>query len=159
MMCFSTCNQVALAENVTALREDIRLLQQKEANLTEKLSLQEGHIQALQVNLTEVVHQNNSWFRLKEAAESHLLAAQSQTKACEARKQHLEKQIGSTGKGSIRLLSPITSQHCYHSPRWYSCNDATRLCRSASDNLSSMWRRVKLTGSPTVQEEAEPEPT
>ncbi|MEQ2235743.1 hypothetical protein ILYODFUR_005351 [Ilyodon furcidens] len=38
------CRQknVALAENVTALQEDIRLLQQKEANLTEKLSLQEG---------------------------------------------------------------------------------------------------------------------
>ncbi|MEQ2294400.1 hypothetical protein AMECASPLE_003523, partial [Ameca splendens] len=150
---------VALAENVTALQEDIRLLQQKEANLTEKLSLQEEHIEALQVNLTEAVHQNNSWFSLKEAAEIQLTAAQSQTKACEARKQLLEKQISSTGQRSIRLLSPITSQHCYRSPRWYSCNDATRLCRSASDKLSSMRRRVKLTGSPTVQEEAEPEPT
>ncbi|XP_047231197.1 uncharacterized protein si:ch211-1a19.3 [Girardinichthys multiradiatus] len=89
------CQQknVALAMNVTALQEDIRLLQQKEANLTEKLSLQEEHIEALQVNLTEAVHQNNSWFSLKEAAESHVLAAQSQTKACEARKQLLEKQI------------------------------------------------------------------
>ncbi|MEQ2157604.1 hypothetical protein GOODEAATRI_003444, partial [Goodea atripinnis] len=89
------CRQknVALAENVTALQEDIRLLQQKEANLTEKLSLQEEHIEALQVNLTEAVHQNNSWFSLKEAAEIQLIAAQSQTKACEARKQLLEKQI------------------------------------------------------------------
>ncbi|KAK5600448.1 hypothetical protein CRENBAI_019704 [Crenichthys baileyi] len=146
------CRQknVVLAENVTALQEDIRLLQQKEANLTEKLSLQEERIEALQVNLTEAVHQNKSWFSLKEAAESQRLAAQSQTKACEARKQLLEKQM---------LLSPITSQHCYRSPRWYSCNDATRLCRSASDNLSSMRRRVELTGSPTVQEEAEPGPT
>ncbi|XP_054911318.1 uncharacterized protein si:ch211-1a19.3 [Poeciliopsis prolifica] len=84
---------VVLAENVTALQDDVRLLQHREANLTEQLGLQEERIEALQHNLTQAFHQTESCFSLKTAAESQMAAAQSQTKACESKQQYLEKQL------------------------------------------------------------------
>ncbi|XP_043985194.1 uncharacterized protein si:ch211-1a19.3 [Gambusia affinis] len=84
---------VVLAENITALQDDVRLLQQREANLTEQLGLQKEHIEALQQNLTQAFHQTESCFNLKTAAESQMSAAQSQTKACESKQQYLEKQL------------------------------------------------------------------
>lgn len=89
------CRQekVVLTENVTALQEDVRLLQQKEANLTEQLSLREERIEVLQMNLTQAVHQAETYLSLKAAAESQMLAAQSMTKVCESKQQYLERQI------------------------------------------------------------------
>uniref|UniRef100_A0A3Q2SR57 Uncharacterized LOC105940208 n=1 Tax=Fundulus heteroclitus TaxID=8078 RepID=A0A3Q2SR57_FUNHE len=89
------CRQqnVELTENVTALQEDVRLLQQKEANLTAQLGLQEERVEALQLNLTQAAHQTETCFSLKAAADSQMLAAQSQTKGCESREQYLGKQL------------------------------------------------------------------
>ncbi|XP_032427154.1 uncharacterized protein LOC116725307 [Xiphophorus hellerii] len=84
---------VVLVENVTALQDDVRLLQQREANLTEQLGLQKEHIEALQQNLTQAFHETESCFSLKTAAESQMSAAQSQTKSCESKQQYLEKQL------------------------------------------------------------------
>ncbi|XP_014876995.1 uncharacterized protein LOC106939190 [Poecilia latipinna] len=84
---------VVLAENVTALQDDVRLLQQREANLTEQLSLQEERIEALQQNLTQAFHETESCFSLKMAAENQKSAAESLTKVCESKRQHLEKQL------------------------------------------------------------------
>lgn len=50
-------------------------------------------IEALQQNMTQAVHEKTSCFSLKDAAESQMLAAQSQTKACESRQQYLNKQL------------------------------------------------------------------
>ncbi|XP_008404574.1 uncharacterized protein LOC103463152 [Poecilia reticulata] len=84
---------VVLAGNVTALLDDVWLLQQREANLTERLGLQEEHIEALQQNLTQAFHEAESCFSLKTAAENQKSAAQSLTKVCESKRQYLEKQL------------------------------------------------------------------
>ncbi|KAM4739788.1 uncharacterized protein FYW61_004119 [Anableps anableps] len=80
-----------LTENVTALQEDVRLLQQREANLTKQLRQQEEHIEVVQLNLTQAVHQTESCNSLKAASVSQMLAAQSQTKVCESKQKYLEK--------------------------------------------------------------------
>ncbi|KAG7218854.1 hypothetical protein INR49_019481 [Caranx melampygus] len=43
--------------------------------------LTQDHIEELQNNLTQAVHQTNACVKLQEAAESQMMAAQSQTKA------------------------------------------------------------------------------
>uniref|UniRef100_A0AAQ5X6N9 Uncharacterized protein n=1 Tax=Amphiprion ocellaris TaxID=80972 RepID=A0AAQ5X6N9_AMPOC len=89
------CRQenVVLNGNITVLQEDIEQLRQKEANLTAQISLQEEHIEALEHNVTQAVHQTESCFSLKAAAHSQMVAAQTQTKACESNQQYLQKQL------------------------------------------------------------------
>ncbi|XP_015259322.1 PREDICTED: uncharacterized protein LOC107103960 [Cyprinodon variegatus] len=89
------CQQknIMLAENISALQEDVRLLQQSEANLTEELNLQKEKVEVLELNLTRAVHQTESCYSLKAAAESQMLAAQSQTKACNVEQQYVKLQL------------------------------------------------------------------
>ncbi|XP_041792104.1 uncharacterized protein si:ch211-1a19.3 [Chelmon rostratus] len=89
------CRQenVVLNGNISVLQETIEQLRQTELNLTARLGLQEEHIEALQQNVTQNVHQTTSCYSLKAAAESQMLAAQSQTKACESGQQYLQKQL------------------------------------------------------------------
>lgn len=89
------CRQenVVLNGNISVLLEDIEQLRQKEANLTAQISLQEEHIEALEHNVTQAVHQTESCFSLKAAADSQMVAAQTQTKACESNQQYLQKQL------------------------------------------------------------------
>ncbi|XP_070765287.1 NF-kappa-B essential modulator [Enoplosus armatus] len=89
------CRQenVVLNGNISVLQETIEQLRLTEVNLTAQISLQEDHIEALQQNVTQTVHQTESCFSLKAAAESQMLAAQSQTRACESSQQYLQKQL------------------------------------------------------------------
>ncbi|KAI3369184.1 hypothetical protein L3Q82_026134, partial [Scortum barcoo] len=89
------CRQenAVLNVNISVLQENIEQLHQTEANLTAQLGLKEDHIELLEQNVTQTQHQTTSCFSLKAAAESHMVAAQSQTKACEARQQYLQKQL------------------------------------------------------------------
>uniref|UniRef100_A0A3Q3W6T8 Uncharacterized protein n=1 Tax=Mola mola TaxID=94237 RepID=A0A3Q3W6T8_MOLML len=57
------------------------------------LCLFSENVVALQQNLTQAIHQNASCFSLKAAAESLMLAAQSQTRACQSKQLFLEKQL------------------------------------------------------------------
>lgn len=50
-------------------------------------------VEALQENVTQLLHQTASSLSLKVAAESQMLAAQSQNKACESSQQFLQKQL------------------------------------------------------------------
>ncbi|KAL3047841.1 hypothetical protein OYC64_021915 [Pagothenia borchgrevinki] len=84
---------VVLNWNISALQEKVELLRQTKTNLTAQIVLQEDHIEALQQNVTEAGHQRESCFSLRAAAESQMLAAQSQTRACESREQYLLKQL------------------------------------------------------------------
>nr|XP_020464719.1 uncharacterized protein LOC109965213 [Monopterus albus] len=79
--------------NISVLREDIEQLRQMEANLTAQLRLQEDHIEELQQNLTQAFHKTESCFSLKDAAQSQMQAAKSQTRACESNQQYLQKQL------------------------------------------------------------------
>ncbi|XP_054458134.1 uncharacterized protein si:ch211-1a19.3 [Anoplopoma fimbria] len=89
------CRQenAVLNGNISVLQQRVEQLLQTEANLTAQISLQDDHIEALQQNLTQAGHQRESCFSLKAAAESQMLAAQSQTRACESRQQYLHKQL------------------------------------------------------------------
>ncbi|KAM7012755.1 uncharacterized protein LKV04_000314 [Tautogolabrus adspersus] len=89
------CRQenLVLQANVSVLQENIEQLRQTEANLTAQLSLQEDQIDALKDNVTQAAHQTNASLSLRTAAESQMLAAQSQTLACESGKQYLQKQL------------------------------------------------------------------
>lgn len=49
------------------------------------------HIETLQQNLTQSFHQTNACHRLNDAAQSEMLAAKSQTKACESELQYHKK--------------------------------------------------------------------
>lgn len=84
---------VVLNGNISALLDDIEQLRQTEANLTAQLRLQEDHIEVLQHNVTQSNHQTMSCLSLKMAAESQMVAAQSQTEGCESGKQYLQKQL------------------------------------------------------------------
>ncbi|CAK6983811.1 uncharacterized protein si:ch211-1a19.3, partial [Scomber scombrus] len=79
--------------NISALTEEVEQLRQTETNLTAQLRLQEDHIEILQLNLTQVQHQTESCISLKAAAHSQMLAAESQTKACESNQLFLNKQL------------------------------------------------------------------
>lgn len=57
------------------------------------LCLFSENVVALQQNVTQAIHQNVSCFSLKAAAESLMLAAQSQTRACQSKQLFLEKQL------------------------------------------------------------------
>lgn len=89
------CRQenVVLNGNISVLQENLEQLRQLEANLTAQISLQEERIDVLQDNVTQTGHQTLTCLNLKAAAESHMLAAQSQTKACESGQQYLKKQL------------------------------------------------------------------
>lgn len=89
------CRQknVVLNGNISVLQETVEQLRLTEANLTIQLSQQEDLIETLQQNMTQIVHETESCISLKAAAESQMLAAQSQTKGCESRKQYLQKQL------------------------------------------------------------------
>ena len=52
-----------------------------------------GQIEALQQNLTQASLQSESCHSLKVAAENQMMAAKSQTKACETNQQYLQKQL------------------------------------------------------------------
>ncbi|KAM3620566.1 uncharacterized protein V6R79_025510 [Siganus canaliculatus] len=84
---------VDLKVNISALLDDIKQLRQVETNLTTQLRLQEEHIEVLQHNVTQSNHQTMSCLSLKTAAESQMVAAQSQTKGCESAKEYLQKQL------------------------------------------------------------------
>ncbi|KAM9761596.1 uncharacterized protein ACNS7B_003978 [Menidia menidia] len=89
------CRQesVVLRGNISALQLDVEQLRQTEANLTAQLGLQEEQIDGLQHNLTLAVHQVESSSSLRAAAHSQMLAAQTETKACQSTQQYLEKQL------------------------------------------------------------------
>ncbi|KAM8746032.1 uncharacterized protein AB9X84_017032 [Acanthopagrus schlegelii] len=95
------CHQenLVLTGNISVLQENIEQLRQTEANLTAQLGLKEDLIEALQQNVTQTVHETTSCFSLKDAAESQMLAAQSQTKACESKQQYLNKQLQKCKEG------------------------------------------------------------
>ncbi|XP_075935213.1 uncharacterized protein LOC142935031 [Anarhichas minor] len=82
-----------LNRNISVLLESVQQLRQTEVNLTAQIALQEEHMEALQQNLTEAGHLTESCSSLRAAAESRMLAAQSQTRACESRQQYLHKQL------------------------------------------------------------------
>ncbi|XP_070688578.1 centriolin [Pempheris klunzingeri] len=84
---------VVLNGNISALQETVEQQRQTEANLTARLGLQEDHIEALQQNLTLAAHRTESCASLKTAAESQMVAAQSETRACESQQQYLQKQL------------------------------------------------------------------
>ncbi|XP_047443951.1 uncharacterized protein si:ch211-1a19.3 [Mugil cephalus] len=86
-------DKVVLHSNITSLQDDIEQLQAKEANLTALLSLREDRIDILEQNLTQATHLTDSCNSLKAAAESHMLAAQAETKACKSSQQFLQKQL------------------------------------------------------------------
>lgn len=50
-------------------------------------------IETLQQNLTQTFHQTQSCLRLKDAAESRRLAADSETKGCESKLEYQIKQL------------------------------------------------------------------
>ncbi|KAF3690535.1 hypothetical protein EXN66_Car006208 [Channa argus] len=103
------CRQeiVVLMGNISVLEENNEQLRQTEANLTAELRLQEDHIEILQANLTQAFHETQSCFSLKTAAESQMLAAQSQTRACESNKQYLQKKLSScTPKSAVVKPTP-----------------------------------------------------
>ncbi|XP_034021591.1 uncharacterized protein si:ch211-1a19.3 isoform X2 [Thalassophryne amazonica] len=79
--------------NISALQQQVELHQQTEANLTTQLVLQEDHIENLEQNLTQAFHFTKSCFSLKEAAQNQMMAAESQTKACQSSQQYLQKQL------------------------------------------------------------------
>uniref|UniRef100_UPI0037E89FFF IgA receptor n=1 Tax=Semicossyphus pulcher TaxID=241346 RepID=UPI0037E89FFF len=89
------CRQenLVLKGNVSVLQEDIEQLRLTEANLTAQLRLQEDHIDTLQENVTQATHQTEACVSLRAAAESQMLAAQSQKRACESGQQYLKKQL------------------------------------------------------------------
>ncbi|XP_017259857.1 uncharacterized protein si:ch211-1a19.3 [Kryptolebias marmoratus] len=89
------CRQenAVLNGNISVLQEEVQQLQQREANLTRQLGLQEEQIEALHQNLTQADHQTESCLNLKASADSQMMAAQSQTKACESNRQYLQKQL------------------------------------------------------------------
>lgn len=89
------CRQenVVLNGNITALEETLERQRQTEANLTAQLALKEDHIDALEQNLTQAFHQTETCFSLRDAAQAQTMAAQSQTRACEASQQYLQKQL------------------------------------------------------------------
>ncbi|KAM9358181.1 uncharacterized protein ABDE67_003679 [Symphorus nematophorus] len=89
------CRQenAVLYGNISVLQEDIEELRQTEANLTAQLRLKEEHIEELQQNVTETFHKTLTCYSLKAAAESQMVAAQSQTKGCESREEYLKKQL------------------------------------------------------------------
>lgn len=90
-----TCRQETevLSRNISVLQENVEQLHRTEANLTAQLGLKEDEIEALEQNVTLNVHQTASCLSLKAAAESHMTAAQSQTKACESNQLYLQKQL------------------------------------------------------------------
>ncbi|XP_056894481.1 uncharacterized protein si:ch211-1a19.3 [Takifugu flavidus] len=85
--------QGLLNRNITVLLEMLEESRQAEANLTVKLRLKEETVEALQENVTQLLHQTDSCLSLKVAAESQMMAAQSQNKACESSQQFLQKQL------------------------------------------------------------------
>ncbi|XP_040040795.2 uncharacterized protein LOC120824205 [Gasterosteus aculeatus] len=89
------CRQekVVLNGNISVLHERVEQLRQTEANLTARIGLQEEHIETLQQNLTQAGHRAESLSSLKAAAENHMQAAQSETSACNSRKEFLQKQL------------------------------------------------------------------
>ncbi|XP_033476653.1 uncharacterized protein LOC117253376 [Epinephelus lanceolatus] len=95
------CRQenVVLNGNISVLQETVEQLRETKANLTAQISEQEDHIEALQQNVTLAGHQTESCFSLKAAAESQMLAAQSQTKACESQQQFQQKQLQKCKEG------------------------------------------------------------
>lgn len=51
------------------------------------------NIETLQQNLTQAFHQTEACYSLNAAAKSEMLAAKSQTKACESDLQYQKKQL------------------------------------------------------------------
>ncbi|KAM8874553.1 uncharacterized protein AB9W97_015826 [Spinachia spinachia] len=89
------CRQenVALNGNISVLHQRVEQLRQAEANLTARISLQEEHIEVLQQNLTQASHRAESLSSLKAAAENHMQAAQSATRACRSSEEFLQKKL------------------------------------------------------------------
>uniref|UniRef100_H3CC27 Uncharacterized protein n=1 Tax=Tetraodon nigroviridis TaxID=99883 RepID=H3CC27_TETNG len=85
--------QVVLNRNITVLLETLEEFRQSEANLTAQLRLREDQVELLQENVTQLLHQTESCFSLKVAAESQRLAAESQTRACQSSRHFLDKQL------------------------------------------------------------------
>ncbi|XP_078101041.1 uncharacterized protein LOC144513740 [Sander vitreus] len=79
--------------NISVLEEKVEHLRQSEANLTAHIALQDDHIEELQQNVTQFGHQMESCLSLRTAAESQMLASQSQTRACQSHQQYLNKQL------------------------------------------------------------------
>ncbi|KAM4629196.1 uncharacterized protein ACJ7VT_001546 [Polymixia lowei] len=89
------CRQenAVLNGNITLLEKQIEMHRDTEANLTTQITFYQDQIDTLRENLTQASHQTESCLNLNAAAESHRLAAQSQTKACQSSQQYLEKQL------------------------------------------------------------------
>ncbi|KAM9848731.1 uncharacterized protein ACBR49_008024 [Aulostomus maculatus] len=95
--------------NISLLQEMVEQFRQTAANLTAQLGLKEEVIESLQQNLTQAVHRTESCFSLKAAADSQMMAAQSQTRACESSQQYLQKQLHKC-KEAESVAPPQTQQ-------------------------------------------------
>ncbi|KAJ8277461.1 hypothetical protein GJAV_G00075410 [Gymnothorax javanicus] len=81
-----------LRVNISLLETEIEELERTQLNLTRHLTLQQDHIENLQLNLTVMHNHAESCEALRTAAESHQVAAESQKKACESSKHYIQKQ-------------------------------------------------------------------
>ncbi|XP_061635399.1 uncharacterized protein si:ch211-1a19.3 [Phyllopteryx taeniolatus] len=86
-------HQAVLMANISTLQEEAELMRQTQLNLTNQLKRQEGHVEALQHNLTQSGHVAAACSSLKAAADNRAAAAQTQTRACEADQDFLRKQL------------------------------------------------------------------
>ncbi|KAM8888350.1 uncharacterized protein ACB058_002539 [Synchiropus picturatus] len=89
------CRQenVNLGLNISALLDEVEQLHQRETNLTAQLQLQEELVEVLQHNMTLAALQTDACFSKKAAADSQMLAAQSETRACQSSQEYLQKQL------------------------------------------------------------------
>ncbi|XP_019711343.1 uncharacterized protein LOC109506808 [Hippocampus comes] len=85
--------EAVLLANISVLREEAALLLQTQLNLTDQLQREEDHAEALQHNLTQSDHRAAACSSLKAAADSLAAAAQTQTRACDADREFLRKQL------------------------------------------------------------------
>ncbi|XP_061680762.1 uncharacterized protein si:ch211-1a19.3 [Syngnathoides biaculeatus] len=86
-------HQAVLMANISVLQEEAELMQQTQLNLTNRLKLQEDHVEVLEHNLTQSGHRAAACSSLKAAADNRADAAQTQTRACEADRDFLRKQL------------------------------------------------------------------
>ncbi|XP_053709571.1 uncharacterized protein si:ch211-1a19.3 [Synchiropus splendidus] len=111
------CRQenVNLGLNISALLDEVEQLHQRETNLTAQLQLQEELVEVLQHNMTLAALQTDACFSKKAAADSQMLAAQSETRACESSQEYLQKQLQKC-KGTNSAAPPQKQQDVTSKP-------------------------------------------
>ncbi|XP_028299339.1 uncharacterized protein LOC114461455 [Gouania willdenowi] len=84
---------VILRGNISLLEQEVETLRQKEENLTALLQQHQEQVELLVHNVTQTELEVHVCFNLKEAAQSHMTAAQSQTEACRRDQDFLHRQL------------------------------------------------------------------